>query len=201
MSNQSMSNTNRTRNWATIVYPESAPDDWLDKLAEVKVPALVSPLHNRDVNANGEVKKEHYHVILMFQGVKSLPQVKAIIDTFGGVGTEYVQSQRGYARYLCHLDNPEKAQYDPKEVKQICGAMAYSELVSSDSDKKSIVKQMLAYCRENGIYEFCDLAYYAMDEREDWYEVLASNPMVFVKETLRSASFVNAKRRGIVNEQ
>lgn len=200
MSNNEKSCANRTRNWATIVYPESAPCDWLDKLADVKVPALVSPLHNRDVNANGEVKKDHYHVMLMFQSVKSQPQVKVIVASFGGVGTEYVQSQRGYARYLCHLDNPEKAQYEPKDVKQLCGAMAYSELVSSEADKKSMVKQMLAFCRDNGIYEFCDLAYYAMDEREDWYEVLASNPMAFVKETLRSAAYVNAKRGGKCNE-
>lgn len=188
------SSSNRTRNWATIVYPESAPKDWLDKLAELKVPTLVSPLHDRDVNANGEVKKEHYHVILMYQSVKSQAQVKSMFATFGGVGTEHVQSMRGYARYLCHLDNPEKAQYDTKDVKQLCGVNDYISMIGSESNTRDMIKQMLMYCRDNGIYEFSDLAFYAMDNREDWYNVLASNPMVFVRETLRSMAYLNGKK-------
>lgn len=52
----------RTRNWATVVYPESAPDDWIMKLQEQCVPALISLLHDKDINADGTRKKEHYHV-------------------------------------------------------------------------------------------------------------------------------------------
>ena len=77
---------------------------------------MISPLHKDDVNPYGEVKKPHYHVIVMFDSVKTLEQFAEFADTFGGVGKEKVNSIRGYARYLCHLDNPEKAQYNPYDV-------------------------------------------------------------------------------------
>lgn len=107
----------RTRNFATVVYPESAPENWFDILAEMKIPAFVSPLHNMDVNPTGEVKKEHYHVMIMFEGVKTVEQALDVFRQIGGVEyCEQIQSLRGYARYLCHLDNPEKHQYNTEDV-------------------------------------------------------------------------------------
>ena len=35
----------RTRNFATVIYPESAPENWQDILVEQFVPAFISPLH------------------------------------------------------------------------------------------------------------------------------------------------------------
>lgn len=52
----------------------------------------------------------------MFDGVKTIEQAKDLFEQIGGVGCEKVNSIRGYARYLCHLDNPEKAQYDQGAV-------------------------------------------------------------------------------------
>ena len=61
----------RIRNWATIVYPESAPDNWQEILKGQLVPAFISPLHDLDYDENGELKKEHYHILLLFGGVKT----------------------------------------------------------------------------------------------------------------------------------
>ncbi len=47
----------RTRNFTTIVYPESAPENWMEILGELFIPSLVSPLHDRDTNPTGECKK------------------------------------------------------------------------------------------------------------------------------------------------
>ena len=74
----------RARNYATVVYPESAPDGWQDILSEQFVPAFISPLHNMDVNPTGEQKKEHYHVMVMFEGKKSGDQVRELFDKNGG---------------------------------------------------------------------------------------------------------------------
>ncbi len=46
----------RTRNFATVVYPESAPENWMRILEEHRVPALISPLHDKDVDADGKKK-------------------------------------------------------------------------------------------------------------------------------------------------
>ena len=39
----------------------------------------------------------------------------------------------GAARYLCHLDNPEKHRYNPEDVKQL-GGLVYDEIINSASD-------------------------------------------------------------------
>ena len=41
--------TGRTRSYATVVYPESAPD-FLERLNDLKVPCFVSPLHDKEIN-------------------------------------------------------------------------------------------------------------------------------------------------------
>ena len=114
--------SSRTRNYATVVYPESAPEDWQTILEECFVPAFISPLHDSDVNPGGEIKKAHYHVVIMFDSVKTIEQAVAVFEKIGGVGCEKVNSIRGYARYLCHLDNPEKFQYPQEKVRALCGA-------------------------------------------------------------------------------
>ena len=85
----------RTRNFATVLYPESAPADWFDVLTELHIPAFISPLHDIDVNPTGEVKKEHYHVIIMFDSVKTTEQAIEVFQKIGGVGCERVNSVRG----------------------------------------------------------------------------------------------------------
>ena len=76
----------RKRNFATVIYPESAPENWREILAGYFVPAFVSPLHDKDVNATGDPKKAHHHVMVMFEGKKSDEQVKTMFDSIGGVG-------------------------------------------------------------------------------------------------------------------
>ena len=131
----------RTRNFATVVYPESASGDWMEKLADLKIKAFVSPLHDKDKNPDGEPKKAHYHVILMFDSVKSVEQVKEITDEIGGVGVEKINSLRGYARYLIHADNPEKAQYEKTDIKQFGGA-DYEGICLLASDKYAAIREM-----------------------------------------------------------
>ena len=103
---KSRATDNRKRNFATVVYPESAPENWQEILAGMFVPAFISPLHDKDINPTGEPKKPHYHVVVMNDGKKSIEQAQELFAAIGGVGCEVVQSIRGYARYLCHLDNP-----------------------------------------------------------------------------------------------
>ena len=95
------SGSGRTRNYATVVYPESAPENWKEILTDFFIPAFISPLHDKDINPGGEPKKPHYHVIIMFDSVKTTEQAKAVFEQIGGVGCEVIGSIRGYTRYLC----------------------------------------------------------------------------------------------------
>ena len=47
----------RFRNFATIVYPESAPEGWLDILDEECVEAFVSPLHDKGCKSGWRTEK------------------------------------------------------------------------------------------------------------------------------------------------
>lgn len=182
----------RTRNYATVVYPESAPADWKQTLADAKVPAFISPLHDQDANPDGELKKPHYHVLLMFEGPKTVEQARAIFDGLGGVGCEAVQSLRGYARYLCHLDNPEKHQYDPSAVISLCGA-DYIDAIGLPTDKYKAIGEMMDWCIENGTTSYADLLEYSRACRSDWFRVLCDSATVVVKEYLKSAEYRERK--------
>lgn len=178
----------RTRNYATVVYPESAPPGWMERLAEFMVPAFISPLHDKDKNPQNEPKKEHYHVLLMFDSVKTKDQAKEVFEAIGGVGCERVQSLRGYARYLCHLDNPEKHQYDSGGVRALCGA-DYAGTISLVTDRYTAIKEMMRYCVENQILNYADLVEVAMETNDGWFRVLCDNGTIVMKEFLKSKAW------------
>lgn len=186
----------RYRYYATIVYAESAPDIWMDVLRAQMVPAFVSPYHDSDTNPDGTPKKAHWHVLLLFEGMKTKEQAETVIKAFGGVGCETVQSLRGYARYLCHLDNPDKFQYNSEDVVSICGA-DYIDAVNLPTDKYRALREMMDFCIENGIYNFADLAEYAAMNRPDWFRIICDNGTVFIKEYLKSKAYGMAHRRPV----
>lgn len=180
----------RTRNFATVVYPESAPENWQELLAEQFVPAFISPIHDKDVNPTNEPKKAHYHVMIMFDNKKTMEQAKELVTSFGGVGCEVVQSLRGYARYLCHLDNPEKHQYEPDSVRSLCGA-DYTNAIGLVTDKYKAIREMIQFCRDNQIVSYSTLLEYCADERADWFRVLCDCGTVVMKEYLKSVTWTN----------
>lgn len=175
----------RTRNFATVVYPESAPDNWKEILEQQFIPLFISPLHDKDINPTGEVKKPHYHVLIAFDNVKTTEQANSIFKLINGVGCEVVNSLRGYARYLCHLDNPEKAQYSQDDVIAMCGA-DYSSVIGLATDKYKALGEMQDFCEKYNIVSFYVLASYARAYRSDWYRILCDCGSVYMREYLQS---------------
>lgn len=188
MAKEKTSTKKRTRNYASIVYPESAPDKWQDILSQQFIPAFISPLHDKDTNPTGEVKKEHYHVILLFDSVKTCEQAKEVFSLINAVECQVVNSIRGYSRYLCHLDNPEKFQYRQEDVRCLCGA-DYPGVIGLSTDKYKAISEMIDFCKNNDIYSYSDLLEYCRDERFDWFRVLCDNGTVVIKEYLKSKSW------------
>lgn len=111
----------KKRNWAFVLYPESAPADWREQLQKTGLQCAISPLHDKDMNPDNTPKKPHYHVILTYSGPTSYNVVKALTDGFNQPIPQALEQVRGYYRYLTHKDNPEKAQYDEREIKTING--------------------------------------------------------------------------------
>lgn len=182
----------RTRNFATVVYPDSAPADWKEKLDQLHVAAFISPLHDKDVNPNGELKKAHYHVLVMFEGPKDYDtQVKPIFDEIGAVGREIVNSTRGYARYLCHLDNPEKATYSPSEVLCMGGADYYG-VVTLPTDDLKVITEIKRFCRENEIYSLAEIIDIAESLHPEWYSTIVMSRCYVIDKYIKSLEWERA---------
>lgn len=185
MSDKKTSGGVRTRNFATVVYPDSAPSEWLSILQEQFIPGFVSPLHDADVNPGGESKKPHYHVLITYDSLKTREQAKQVFDKIGGVGCEVVQSIRGYARYLCHLDNPEKAQYSKDAVICLSGA-DYATVIGLASDKYNALAEMEEFCERYNVVSFYALSRYASKHRTDWSRILKDCGAIYMREYLNS---------------
>lgn len=176
----------RTNVFATIVYPESAPADWIQIIKDTHVPTLISPLHDKDVLPDGSQKKAHYHVMQIYDGNKNFEtQIKPIFDRFGGVGREEILSQRGYARYMCHMDNPEKYQYQQEEVQELNGA-CYSAIVTLPTDELGALEDMLDFIEDNDIYSFRKFLMWCKGNNKEWFRLLANSKTYIIKEYLKS---------------
>ena len=175
----------RTKTWATIVYSESAPPNWIEILKEQHIPAFVSPKHDKDLTDDGTLKKEHYHVMLLFEGLKSVEQAKEVFEKIGGVGVELVNCTRAYARYLCHLDNPDKVQYDANEVISIAGA-DYTEMLNTSPNTYTIIAEIIEYCQQNDIDSYAYIRLYSKNKRSDWFKVLCYSGTLLIVQFLKS---------------
>lgn len=179
-----MATDSRVRNFATIVYQESAPENWLDIIDELHIPIFVSPLHDKDINKDGEYKKPHWHVMLMFSGKKAESSVRTIAESFGGVGLEKLHDIKAYARYLCHLDDDDKAQYSPDDVKAFGGA-DYEKYKIKDREKDIVMGEIIDFILENEAISFPYIVTYARYNKPEWFKTLVSSGSAYlIKEFL-----------------
>lgn len=191
----------RTRNFATVVYPDSAPSDWIERLGNYHIATLISPLHNKDINPDKTPKKPHYHVLLMFESPKDFErQVKPIFDDIGGVGREIVNSARGYARYLCHLDNAEKAQYSISDIRSIGGADYYS-ITQLPTDDVKVLKDIILYIQENKIYSLAEFMDISSIHFPEWFNLVALSKGWIVREVIKSLAWEEEKGYIRANER
>lgn len=102
----------RGRNWWFVAYPDSLKADWRESLDAQGLVWIESPLHDKDVTPEGETKKAHYHIMVLFSGNKSLKQIQEISDGLSGVKLDIpnnrVKEVRATVRYMVHADQPDK---------------------------------------------------------------------------------------------
>ena len=178
----------RTRNWVFVLYPESAPVDWKEKLKEEMVSFVVSPIHDCDVSDDntGELKKAHYHIMLCFDSVKAFSQVEKITKSLNCPIPQPVNSYKGTIRYMIHKDDPLKYQYNMADI-EVYGDIDIVSPFQTSTSRYEAIREMLAYVKENGIIEFQDLMDYAMIEQEEWFRYLCDNSAYIIQEYIKSA--------------
>ena len=176
----------KSRNWVTIVYPESCKPNWEDIINDLQICWAHSPLHQFDTNIDGEAKKPHYHVIMTFESNKSYQQIKEICDSIGAANPFVALSLRGAARYFCHMDNPEKYQYNFEDC--YTHGLDLNELCKCTITEAHItLRDILTFCKQNDIDEYSDLIDYTLEYNMGWFDLLAEKYTLFLSSYLASA--------------
>lgn len=89
-----------------------APDDWIEQLQNTGLPFVISPLHDKDINPDGTMKKPHWHVIVSWSNTTTYRNARVLAQTIlHSPLPQLLKAVEGMYRYLTHADNPEKYQY------------------------------------------------------------------------------------------
>ena len=166
----------RARGWACIVYPDSLPEGWVDKLAAAHIQTLISPLHNKDVHATGEIKKAHYHVLAMYENPVQESTARRYFERIGVyLPPERVDTIKGYARYLIHLDDHDKAKYDQADIINLAGANWAAIALDPDEETNAALNEIEDFIAESGCISYFALCRYARAERPEWTKTIRKN--------------------------
>lgn len=177
-----------SRNWAFIAYQESVVPDWLDILTRSygdgeRVCSLVSPLHDSDIDELGNLKKPHYHILVMFKSAVAQSTAERFSKLMKFVGCERVRKRVPYARYLCHLDNPDKHKYNIDDVKSF--GCDYRDVIGSSDDKYTIIREIIDFINSSDILFYSDLVDYCKDNNNDWFVSLMSGATFNIEKYIR----------------
>ena len=202
MANQKSTTTSsggdsRARNWNIIVWEESAPPNWRELITKTGPRWFESPIHDRDMlepdEETGEVKakKPHWHCTLIYRNKKSYKQIKELLESLGSNQIPLACGSVEHSlRYMAHMDDPEKAQYDMNKIVGHCGANVLDFLRLTRSEVSRIKRQIRAFIWDNDISEYSDLMR-LLDQTDmlDWIDVAENNTIHF--------NALLASRRGV----
>lgn len=198
----------RARAWQAVVYPESAPDGWMGTLHSQGIPYDISPLHDKDKNAEGKLKKPHYHVVLDWGAGATTSGDRAIeiFDMIGAVYPDPKKDRREFLknckvkklvsaqRYLCHLDehDPDKFKYDASEVKSGFQELPYCQRVMKAMEMDEMTMTMVHFVVDQGISDFATFVLQAESEHPEWMHAIIND---------KPGTFVNRFINGIAQQQ
>lgn len=183
MAEEKKSKEVKKREWTFVIYEESAPSDWRDIIRQRGLVAASSPLHDRDINADGEPKKPHWHIIVVYDGPTTYSNVLALSQgELNGTIPKVLDSPRGMYTYFTHEDNPEKAQYEKKDIQHFNGFNITDLCMLKASEIFEIKKKVLEFIDDNDIFEYADLIKYLMlAEMKDELQVSMESTFFFDK--------------------
>lgn len=179
----------KSRYWAFVVYPESAPSNWKELLQQTGLQYAISPLHDKDKDPTENDKKHHWHVIAVWSGPTTLAAVKRITDSVKSPIPIALNAIKGYYRYLTHKDNPEKHQYNESEISTLNGfnISNYEELTKQEV--LTIKKQVIELIRNQELNEYSDLIDILMDSDMQVELDIATNHTIFFNSYLKSRRY------------
>ena len=156
----------RSRVHLLLLYPDNEIHcQAVEKIKQSYDYAIV--LHNRDVNENGEVKREHWHVVLRFNH----PVWSSAICKELQIEEKFIENVKridNAIQYLIHYNDSDKAQYTVDEVQgnlrtklvesinkiEKSEGEKVSELIEfiENQNERITIKRFSTYCALNGYW-------------------------------------------------
>lgn len=184
--------------WSFIVYPESAPQNWIELLRATGLRLAISPLHDKDkwdhdspemVDAAtgekipkgtrykaGDKKKPHWHCIGVSDKRMSYKEANALIrKCTHGPYIQKCRSLRNAYNYFLHLNHPNKYQgYDKDEIKK------YNEfhLEPTKYEVGQMQEEIIRQIMEHQICEMYDLMKHFLGQTE-YLAIITAKPGIF----------------------
>lgn len=186
----------RGKSYTLIVFIDDLPDElkdgkWKQLIIDLGFKCAFSPLHDRDVNADGTPKKPHYHVVIYGSSnwISLIDLIDLVRDKFQGKGVpvpEKVPNLDGLLRYFTHIDNPDKAQYSKSGIECHGGLSIERAYRVSKMEHDVMVRDMISLIRDNEeITDFFQVVNVALDRADKGddklFEVIKSNGWLLEK--------------------
>ncbi|GMS43634.1 replication protein [Enterococcus faecium] len=185
----------KARHFGFLLYPDSIPENWREQLESLGVSMAVSPLHDKDKNSDGTLKKPHYHVIYIARNPVTIESVRKKIKRKLGNSSvahiEIIDHIKGSYEYLTHESKDAKAKnkyvYDKKDILHINGFDIDRYVTLDESQKKELRNQLFDLINHCGIVNMKELAAfldwrgqeYGIANKRDVIDVIASNSNLF----------------------
>lgn len=187
--------TTKARHFGFLLYPESIPENWREQLESLGVSMAVSPLHDKDKNPDGTLKKPHYHVIYIARNPVTIESVRKKIKRKLGNSSvahiEIIDYIKGSYEYLTHESKDAKAKnkhvYDKKDILHINDFDIDRYVTLDESQKKELRNQLFDLINHCGIVNLKELdafldwrgQEYGITNRRDVIDVVTSNSNLF----------------------
>lgn len=190
----------KSKYFCCILYPESSTYDVgtiIKALAQEHLTFAVSPIHDRDIEDDGSPKKGHYHILLAYSSATTLNNIRGWFKACGMPESDLhsvrvCASGVGYYRYLTHKDNPEKAQYDDKDIRVFNDFDdVFKKFANTDSDRIDKLVRIFQIVDELNTISFHNLIQFLMLNDKDLFKMVTSSSAlaICVKEYQRSLEY------------
>ena len=172
----------QSRYWAFCVYEDSAPENWRQILRDTYIPCAISPLHDRDIDEiTGELKKPHYHVLLVWGNTTTSSNADSISKgLLNQTICINISAPWGYYMYFDHHRETDKQLYDHKDIILMNGLTEAQLKVATKEDERRWKMQIHSYIHDHHICEIDDLySQLSVMEDLDLYDYATSHFILF----------------------
>lgn len=198
----------KARHFGFLLYPDSIPNDWKEKLESLGVSMAVSPLHDMDEKKDKDTwnssdvirdgkhyKKPHYHVIYIARNPVTIESVRNKIKRKLGNSSvahvEILDYIKGSYEYLTHESKDAIAKnkyiYDKKDILNINDFDIDRYITLDESQKRELRNQLVNIINDCGIVNLKELtaflrwrgSEFGIDSQKDVIDIIASNGSLF----------------------